>query len=90
MSVLSLRLKTFNYKLLVKYIFYLKLKNIKFSCISLPKSKKKFTILTSPHVNKKARIQYEILTYNCIIYILEDISFIPVINGIFYKIRYIL
>jgi small subunit ribosomal protein S10 len=32
--------------------------------IPLPTKKEKFTVLTSPHVNKDARDQYEIRTHN--------------------------
>ena len=42
-------------------------KNFQVSSISLPIEKKKFTILKSPHVNKKAKEQYEIRFYNGII-----------------------
>ena len=31
--------------------------------IPLPTKKERFTVLTSPHVNKKARDQYELRTY---------------------------
>jgi len=39
--------------------------------IPLPVRKEKFTILISPHVNKKARDQYEIRTYKRLIDIVE-------------------
>jgi len=35
-----------------------------YSSINLPINKKKVTVLKSPHVNKKARDQYEILFFN--------------------------
>ena len=41
--------------------------HLKCSSINLPVEKKKFTILKSPHVNKKARDQYEILILNRLI-----------------------
>ncbi len=39
--------------------------------IPLPIKKEKFTILTSPHVNKDARDQYEIRTHKRILDIIE-------------------
>jgi small subunit ribosomal protein S10 len=39
--------------------------------IPLPVRKERFTILTSPHVNKKARDQYEIRTHKRLIDIVE-------------------
>lgn len=44
-----------------------KVKNLQVSSISLPIEKKKFTLLKSPHVNKKAKEQYEIRFYNGLI-----------------------
>jgi len=39
--------------------------------IPLPTKKEKFTILTSPHVNKDARDQYEIRTHKRLLDIVE-------------------
>lgn len=33
------------------------------SSVSLPSSKKKFTLLKSPHIDKKSREQFQLLTY---------------------------
>ncbi len=52
------------YYFLIKYFSKL---NLKFSIISLPKKKKKITLLSSPHVFKKAREQFEIVTYSFVI-----------------------
>jgi small subunit ribosomal protein S10 len=41
-----------------------KTKNLKFSSISLPMKRKKLTVLKSPHVNKKAKEQFEVRLYN--------------------------
>ena len=46
-----------------------KVKNLQVSSISLPIEKKKFTLLKSPHVNKKAKEQYEIRFFNGLIVI---------------------
>ena len=46
-----------------------KSKNLQLSSISLPIERKKFTVLKSPHVNKKAKEQYEIRFYNSLIVI---------------------
>ncbi len=55
-------------KTLELYTYYLekilKSTNIDFKIIRLPKRIKRITILKSPHVNKKARDQYEIRTYS--------------------------
>ena len=42
--------------------------------IPLPTEKKIFTVLRSPHVNKKSREQFEIRTHKRIIYISEPTS----------------
>jgi len=39
--------------------------------IPLPTKKERFTVLTSPHVNKDARDQYEIRTYKRLLDILD-------------------
>ena len=39
--------------------------------IPLPTRKERFTVLTSPHVNKDARDQYEIRTYKRLVDIVE-------------------
>jgi small subunit ribosomal protein S10 len=41
--------------------------NIPFSLIYLPKKKKKITLLTSPHVFKKAREQFQNTSYSFIL-----------------------
>lgn len=40
-----------------------------FKSISLPKKKKKFTLLKSPHVNKKSKEHFQFLKYQRIYYI---------------------
>lgn len=39
--------------------------------VPLPNRKKCFTVLRSPHVNKKSREQFEIKTHGRIVYIIE-------------------
>jgi small subunit ribosomal protein S10 len=46
---------------------------IDFSSISLPLKKKKITLLRSPHVNKKAKDQFEIRFYNKLIVLKQQI-----------------
>jgi small subunit ribosomal protein S10 len=58
-------------KIIYLYTYYL-IKTLKNSgnypkISTLPKKTKRLTILKSPHVNKKARDQYEINTYSVII-----------------------
>lgn len=35
------------------------------SCVALPVSRKSFTLLRSPHIDKKSREQFQIQTYRC-------------------------
>ena len=56
-----------------------KSKNLQLSSISLPIERKKFTILKSPHVNKKAKEQYEIRFFNVNTNI-ESFKFIKKLN----------
>lgn len=79
--MIFLHLKSNFKKTLELYTFYLE-KNLKstsvdFKLVRLPKRIKRLTILKSPHVNKKARDQYEIRTYSLTIVItkhFQDIS----------------
>jgi small subunit ribosomal protein S10 len=72
-SELLLRFQTHNKENSKRFIEALnslaKSKNLQFSSISLPIERKKFTVLKSPHVNKKAKEQYEIRFYNGLIVI---------------------
>ncbi|AFZ64360.1 30S ribosomal protein S10 (mitochondrion) [Nannochloropsis gaditana] len=70
-SELLLRFQTHNkesFKHFVKTLKFLaSAKNLDFSFISMPIEIKKFTVLKSPHVNKKAKERYEIRLYNGLI-----------------------
>ncbi|XZR52891.1 MAG: 30S ribosomal protein S10 [Enterobacteriaceae bacterium] len=64
--------------------------------ILLPTKKEKFTILTSPHVDKDARDQYEICTHKRLLGIItsnfitiEKLMKIKLVSGIFIKINII-
>lgn len=46
---------------------YLKQANIKYTLFALPCKTKRITLLKSPHVNKKAREQFEIRVYSNIL-----------------------
>ena len=48
--------------------------NFLYSSINLPIDKKKITVLKSPHVNKKARDQFEVNISNCLV-ILKGLHF---------------
>ena len=68
---IRVRLHSFNYSSLdalkkqwKKISFKYKLS---YSSINLPVDKKRFTVLKSPHVNKKAKEQFEIRISNCLI-----------------------
>ncbi len=66
--MIFLHLKSNFKKTLELYTFYLeknlKSTNIDYKLVRLPMKKDRLTILKSPHVNKKARDQYELRTYN--------------------------
>lgn len=64
---IKLNLTSTNLKLLQSYIIHLQ-KNFQISnIINLPNNLKKYTVLKSPHVNKKAREQFQIKQYNRLI-----------------------
>jgi ribosomal protein S10 len=44
-----------------------KKKSISYNFLFIPVQKKKLTLLKSPHINKKAREQFEYKAYNCLI-----------------------
>jgi len=48
--------------------------NICFNIINLPNKKKLITLLKSPHVNKKAREQFEHITYQKIFFIKSNFN----------------
>ena len=67
--VLTFRVKSFHPYYLNNYLVKTKIelsknKSISFLQSFLPKKYEKFTLLKSPHVDKKARNQYERVTYN--------------------------
>jgi len=59
--------KTFLFKMLEK-------RQIKYTFFSFPITKKRITLLKSPHVNKSAREQFEIKYYKNIILIQQSIE----------------
>jgi ribosomal protein S10 len=67
---IQLKLKSSNLESLVLYQFFLKRIfnsiNIKFTFFNLPSKKRKITLNKSPHVNKTAREQFQLITYKCI------------------------
>ncbi len=79
--MIFLHLKSNFQKTLELYTYYLeknlKSINVDFKLVRLPIKKKRLTILKSPHVNKKARDQYELRTYSLTVVItknFQDIS----------------
>lgn len=75
--MLKIKLKSLNkesitfYKIFIEKI--LKLLNISFKYINLPNKKKRITLLKSPHVNKSAREQFQVITYKTLILIRNKI-----------------
>ena len=69
---IQIQFKAFNYKLLDKTIYKIIQKGLALQLnvtnpISLPTKKHLFTVLKSPHVNKKARDQFQLITYKRLI-----------------------
>lgn len=60
------KITLFLYITFLKTIFR-KINLLEYKIISLPYKKKRITLLKSPHVNKKAREQFEIRVYKTII-----------------------
>jgi small subunit ribosomal protein S10 len=75
--ILKIKLKSIDKISLNLYINFLKEKiklyNKQYSIFNLPKKIKRITLLKSPHVNKKAREQFEIKIYTVIIKIKIDL-----------------
>lgn len=61
-------LKSYNYSVLETYIAYLQQsKNNSFAIVNLPRRIKKITLLRSPHVYKKAKVQYQETIYTTVL-----------------------
>jgi len=77
--ILQVNLKSVNYNIFKIYSFYLttifKKLNLSYSFVNLPKRKKRITLLKSPHVYKKAREQFEIITHRACFVINVDNKF---------------
>jgi len=75
--ILKIKLKSIDKISLNLYINFLKEKiklyNKQYSIFNLPKKIKRITLLKSPHVNKKAREQFEVKIYTIIIKIKIDL-----------------
>jgi small subunit ribosomal protein S10 len=72
MIKINIKLKSFEKDFLNNAVFKLQNVNtafnkIKYTNTSLPKSIKKFTVLCSPHIDKKSREQFEIRTFKTIV-----------------------
>jgi len=69
----KIKLKAINKKILTNYEIALKSlltkEEITFSLFNLPNTRKRITILKSPHIYKKAREQFEITSYKTVIVI---------------------
>ncbi|BFI91134.1 30S ribosomal protein S10 [Enterobacterales bacterium endosymbiont of Anomoneura mori] len=95
---IRIKLSSYDYRLINKIIvnfinIAIKTNSIIYGPIPLPIIRERFTILTSPHVDKKARDQYEICTYRRILEIItsdfktiNDLIKIKIFSGIDVKI----
>ena len=70
-SKYQLKIKSLNKKAINLYLHTLQKMfntlNLNYTIVNLPITKKRITLLKSPHVNKSAREQFEIKTYQVII-----------------------
>ena len=66
------------YSLFLEKLFK-KLK-LNYSLVSIPKKKKKLTLLKSPHIYKKAREQFELISYKKIVIIKNNNNTISYLN----------
>lgn len=69
---LKFRLKAYHHYYLNRFVILIskklsRVQYIKISCASLPKTYERFTLLRSPHVDIKARDQFERITHNKVI-----------------------
>lgn len=82
---IKIQFKAFNYKLLDQILYKIVQKGLALNInvsnpVSLPTKKHLFTVLKSPHVNKKARDQFQLITHkrliilNCNSFNLENIK----------------
>lgn len=73
MSLLNINIQSLNKESLYLYINFLKknfkIFNFNFKVLNLPKKKKRITLIRSPHVNKKSREQFELITHKSTIYV---------------------
>lgn len=78
MRLFHLKIKSVSKKSLKFYILILKSilyrLNINFSLVILPKKIKKIILLKSPHVNKKAWEQFQLITYTFCFFFKSPIS----------------
>jgi len=76
--IMQLNFKTLNKNSFEIYSSFLKknlkLLNLDYSFICLPKKKKRLTLLKSPHVNKTAREQFEICYFKACIQLFGSIK----------------
>ncbi len=71
--LLKMKFTSVNTKVLSLYIGFVRSiltkLDVAVKSVKLPTKTRRITVLKSPHVNKKAREQFEIKTYNCVLYI---------------------
>ena len=72
---MNIKIKSINQKSLKIYLILiqkiLKILNISYNIFNLPVKQKKITLLKSPHVNKTAREQFTIKTYQVLLKIIN-------------------
>ena len=85
MNLIKITIKSFKKELLELYCTFLsnvfKKSNIKKALVSVPKKKKRLTLLKSPHVHKKAREQFEMCLHKKVFYI-ENFKHLNCLNAL--------
>lgn len=81
---LQLKVKSYHPAYLNQFCKSLFENSVVFSLVKLPQKKEHFTVLRSPHVDKKARDQFERITYNRLLNleINDETKFSKIINQI--------
>lgn len=96
-NFIKLKYSSVSKHLLFSYLNYLKLLfnkfNISYTLFSLPIIKKKKTFLKSPHVNKKAKENFNFILYSINLYICFNLHLLKILRynlpkNIFFKIFY--
>lgn len=81
---IQLKVKSYHPVYLERFCQNLVMNDQKFNVINLPQKKEHFTVLRSPHVDKKARDQFERVTYKRLLVLKtrSSLNYLKIINTI--------